>query len=146
MKILRNFEVLVVQPTFLVRMALPSSFQVHNIHHIMAVLLFFKTLSLLFEAVRFHYYAKNGYAEGWSIVYYIFAFVKGVMRFVVILLIGTGWSLLKPYLSDREKKIVLVVLVLQVRIDRDLVNTDYCTEELQTYEALESADRESKVP
>jgi G protein-coupled receptor 107 len=47
-------------------------------------------------------------------VYYIFAFVKGVMRFVVILLIGTGWSLLKPYLNDREKKIILMVLVLQV--------------------------------
>lgn len=37
-----------------------------------------------------------------------------VMRFVVLLLIGTGWSLLKPYLNEREKKVVLVVLVLQV--------------------------------
>jgi len=80
----------------------------------MAALLFFKTLSLLFEAVRYHYYSLNGFAEGWSIVYYIFAFIKGVMRFVVILLIGTGWSLLKPYLNDREKKIILIVLVLQV--------------------------------
>lgn len=49
-------------------------------------------------------------------MYYIFAFIKGVMRFVVILLIGTGWSLLKPYLNDREKKIVLVVLALQVNM------------------------------
>jgi hypothetical protein len=32
----------------------------------------------------------------------------------VILLIGTGWSLLKPFLNDREKKIIAVVLVLQV--------------------------------
>ena len=32
----------------------------------------------------------------------------------VILLIGTGWSLVKPFLNDREKKIVLFVLVLQV--------------------------------
>lgn len=53
--------------------------QVHHIHHMMAVLLFFKTLSVLFEAVRFHYYQINGSAEGWSIVYYIFAFIKGVM-------------------------------------------------------------------
>jgi hypothetical protein len=30
----------------------------------MAALLFFKTLSLLFEAVRFHYYKRNGVAEG----------------------------------------------------------------------------------
>lgn len=30
--------------------------QVHAIHHMMAALLFFKTLSLLFEAVRYHSY------------------------------------------------------------------------------------------
>ena len=36
------------------------------------------------------------------------------MRFVVVLLIGSGWSLLKPYLNDKEKRIVLVVLALQV--------------------------------
>lgn len=36
------------------------------------------------------------------------------MRFVVVLLIGSGWTLLKPFLNDREKKIVLVVLALQV--------------------------------
>ena len=37
------------------------------------------------------------------------------MMFVVIILIGTGWSLLKPFLNDREKKIFLIVLPLQVR-------------------------------
>ena len=38
------------------------------------------------------------------------------MRFVVVLLIGSGWSLLKPYLNDKEKRIVLVVLALQVQL------------------------------
>lgn len=37
------------------------------------------------------------------------------MRFVVVLLIGSGWSLLKPYLNDKEKRIVLIVLALQVQ-------------------------------
>jgi hypothetical protein len=32
----------------------------------------------------------------------------------VILLIGSGWSLIKPVLGDKEKKIIWVVLVLQV--------------------------------
>ena len=32
----------------------------------------------------------QGAAEGWSVVYYIFAFLKGTMRFVVVLLIGSG--------------------------------------------------------
>ena len=43
-----------------------------------------------------------------------FHYVPGLLLFTVILLIGTGWSLVKPYLNDREKKIVLVVLILQV--------------------------------
>jgi hypothetical protein len=32
---------------------------------------------------------------GWQIVYYIFTFLKGIMFFSVIMLVGTGWSLLK---------------------------------------------------
>ena len=35
-------------------------------------------------------------------------------RAQVILLVGTGWSIVKPYLSGRERRIVVVVLVLQV--------------------------------
>lgn len=34
--------------------------------------------------------------------------------FTVILLIGSGWSLVKPSLGDREKKLIWAVLVLQV--------------------------------
>lgn len=88
--------------------------QVHHIHHLMTVLLVLKTLSMLFESIRYHYIKTYGDGEGWDIVYYVFAFLKGVMLFVVILLIGTGWSFVKPFLNDREKKIVFVVLVMQV--------------------------------
>ncbi len=38
------------------------------------------------------------------------------MLFTTITLLGTGWSMLKPFLSDREKKIFLTVLPLQVRV------------------------------
>jgi G protein-coupled receptor 107 len=40
--------------------------------------------------------------------------VKGVMMFVVILLIGMGWSLMKPFLAEHDKKIMLIVIPLQV--------------------------------
>ncbi|CAM9774125.1 unnamed protein product, partial [Chrysoparadoxa australica] len=88
--------------------------QVHSIHHLMTMLLVFKTLSLLAESVRLHYVKQTGFSEAWSIVYFTFAFLKGVTLFVVILLIGTGWSLLKPYLSQREKRLMALVLSLQV--------------------------------
>lgn len=80
----------------------------------MTVLLVFKTLSMLFESIRYHYLRLTGAAEAWSIVYYLFAFLKGITLFVVVLLIGTGWSLIKPFLNNRDKQIIMVVLSLQV--------------------------------
>lgn len=35
-------------------------------------------------------------------------------RAVVVALIGTGWSLLKPFLNDREKRIIIIALAFQV--------------------------------
>jgi len=87
---------------------------IHQIHHMMTILLCLKALSIFFESVRFHYISTTGHAELWSVVYYTFAFLKGVMLFTVILLIGSGWSFVKPFLHDREKKIIFLVLVLQV--------------------------------
>lgn len=68
----------------------------------------------MLDSIRYHFLALTGSAEGWSVVFYIVTFCKSVLLFTVILLIGTGWSLVKPYLNDREKQIVLVVLILQV--------------------------------
>ncbi|CAN0017339.1 unnamed protein product, partial [Hapterophycus canaliculatus] len=92
----------------------PNARQVYHIHHMMTVLLVFKTLSMLFESIRYHYLGLTGAAEAWSIVYYLFAFLKGITLFVVVLLIGSGWSLIKPFLHSRDKRIIVLVLSLQV--------------------------------
>lgn len=86
----------------------------HNVHHMMTVLLVFKLLSLFFEGVTWFNVQSHGSPVGWNVLYYIFAFLKGIFLFVVVLLVGTGWSLLKPFLNDREKKILVIVLSLQV--------------------------------
>merc|ERR1711871_552885 len=80
----------------------------------MASLLLLKALSSFFHSISYHYISQYGKPVGWNVVYYIFASLKGTMFFVVILLVGTGWSMLKPYLNEKEKKILLVVLPLQV--------------------------------
>jgi len=88
--------------------------KVHHVHHMMSVLVLVKIITLLAEGLDKHYVKVFGEPLGWNVVYYIFTFIRGVMFFTVVLLIGTGWSLLKPTLNSREKKIVLVVLSLQV--------------------------------
>mmetsp|Transcript_14014 Transcript_14014/g.44237 ORF Transcript_14014/g.44237 Transcript_14014/m.44237 type:complete len:447 (+) Transcript_14014:64-1404(+) len=87
---------------------------VHYIHWMMGVLLVFKASALASQSMRYHFLDATGRGEGWQFVYYVFATLKGVTLFVVILLIGTGWSLVKPYLNDRDKYTILVVLCLQV--------------------------------
>ena len=92
--------------------------QVHQVHWLMLILVLFKASALLLDSIRYHYLAQSGSSRGWSIVYYVVTFFKSILLFTVILLIGTGWSLVKPYLNDKEKQIVLVVLVLQVSDSR----------------------------
>ncbi len=37
-----------------------------------------------------------------------------VLLFTVIVLIGTGWSFLKSFLQEKEKKVLMIVIPLQV--------------------------------
>jgi len=87
---------------------------VYPIHHLMSVLLFVKTLTTFFESVRYHFLRITGHAAFWSVIYHILSFLKGLFLFTTILLIGSGWSFVKPFLTEREKKLIFFVLVLQV--------------------------------
>jgi NADH:ubiquinone oxidoreductase subunit 3 (subunit A) len=107
---------------------------VHAIHHLMTMLLGLKVVTTFFEAARYHYISVNGHAEFWSAIYFIMSFIKGTFMFTVILLIGSGWSLVKPFLNDREKKIIWVVLVLQVIDNIAVVMLSQETEGEKLYE------------
>ena len=94
----------------------PSAGQpvVYPIHYLMSALLLLKTLSIFFESIRYHYIRVSGKAVLWSAVYYTFSFMKGTFLFTVILLIGSGWSFVKPFLNNRERNMILGILILQV--------------------------------
>ena len=47
------------------------------------------------QAGMYHLIRATGHAEGWSVAFYFFTFIRGVLFFTVIVLIGTGWSYLK---------------------------------------------------
>lgn len=87
---------------------------VHRIHVLMCALLLFKALNLICVAEDKLYVKRTGTAHGWDIAFYIFGFLKGILLFTVIVLIGTGWSFLKPYLQEREKNVLMIVIPLQV--------------------------------
>ncbi|CAL0323075.1 unnamed protein product [Lupinus luteus] len=85
-----------------------------RIHFFMLAVLALKGLNLLCEAEDKSYIKKTGSAHGWDVVFYVFSFLKGISLFTLIVLIGTGWSFLKPFLQDKEKKVLMIVIPLQV--------------------------------
>ncbi|NXI45643.1 GP107 protein, partial [Galbula dea] len=88
---------------------------VFKIHWLMAALPFTKSLSLVFHAIDYHYISRQGFPiEGWAVVYYITHLLKGALLFITIALIGTGWAFIKHILSDKDKKIFMIVIPLQV--------------------------------
>ncbi|CAN1176421.1 Protein CANDIDATE G-PROTEIN COUPLED RECEPTOR 7 [Linum perenne] len=84
-----------------------------KIHVVMAALLLVKAMKLVCAAEDKIHVARSGTPHGWDVAFYVFGFIKGTMMFTVIVLIGTGWSFLKPYLQEREKSVLMVVVPLQ---------------------------------
>lgn len=87
---------------------------VFKIHLLMQALVFFKAMTLLCQSGMYNLLRWQGDSEGWNYAYYAFTFARGIFLFTVIVLIGTGWSFVKPYLASREKQVIAVVIPLQV--------------------------------
>lgn len=108
------FAVYVLMGAFWVFALYKKRLSVYGIHFFMLAVVILKALNLLCEAEDKSYIKKTGTAHGWDVLFYIFSFLKGITLFTLIVLIGTGWSFLKPYLQDKEKKVLMIVIPLQV--------------------------------
>ncbi|OVA18238.1 Transmembrane receptor [Macleaya cordata] len=91
-----------------------NKLSLHRIHLLMAGLILMKALNLICAAEDKHYVKITGTPHGWDVLFYIFQFLRVTLLFTVIVLIGTGWSFLKPFLQEREKKVLMIVIPLQV--------------------------------
>lgn len=90
---------------------------VHHIHRAMLFLVVVKTLSLFFEALKYSHYAATGEPSVWDFFYYVFLTVKGMTLFAVVILLGSGWSFMKAMLSERDKKLLAIILPTQVVVN-----------------------------
>ncbi|RUS19831.1 hypothetical protein BC937DRAFT_86844 [Endogone sp. FLAS-F59071] len=66
------------------------------------------------QALKYHYMKIGVDAEGYTISVYIFAFIKGSLSILIIVLIASGWMFIKPFLSDKDKRVISVVIPLQI--------------------------------
>ncbi|CAG9558483.1 unnamed protein product [Danaus chrysippus] len=89
--------------------------KVYRIHIIMCVLVYLKAISLAFHGINYHFIQTRGeHVTAWAILFYITHLLKGAVLFVTIVLVGTGWNFIKHILADRDKKIFMIVIPLQV--------------------------------
>ena len=93
---------------------------VTRVHRVMLFLLLIKGLSLLLETAKLHHYDQSGHPSIWDWFYYIALGVKGCTLFGVLLLLGTGWSVMKQFLSDHDRKIFLIILPGQFLVNLSL--------------------------
>ncbi|XP_072567874.1 protein GPR108 isoform X2 [Paramormyrops kingsleyae] len=94
---------------------LKHRFSVFKIHWLMAALAFTKSISLVFHSINYHFINAMGHPiEGLAVMYYIMHLLKGALLFITLALIGTGWAFVKYILSDKEKKVFMIVIPLQV--------------------------------
>lgn len=71
----------------------------------------------MFHSINYHFIDRDGeHIEAWAILYYITHLLKGAVLFITIVLIGTGWTFIKHILADKDKKLFMIVIPLQVRI------------------------------
>jgi len=88
--------------------------QVNAIHWIMTILLVFKSLSVFSESFMYFTMAATGEPKGWNIAFYVFQTIRALLLFLIILMIGSGWQMIKAYISDSDKYIFIAVIPLQV--------------------------------
>ncbi|XP_075737123.1 protein GPR107 isoform X4 [Rhipicephalus microplus] len=89
--------------------------EAYKIHFLMGLLVFVKSCSLLLHGINYHFISKDGSPiEAWAVLFYITHLLKGALLFITIVLIGTGWAFIKHILSDKDKKIFMIVIPLQL--------------------------------
>jgi len=102
-------------------MMLRNRTELKHIHWLMLATVVVKFISVILQSIRYHFFKWSGVHSGWFWVYYIFAVLKGILMFCVIVLIGTGWSYLKPFLTERDKNLMLAVIVAQIFLNVAMV-------------------------
>lgn len=98
--------------------------KVNIVHYMMTILIIFKILALFCQTFMYGTMARTGDAQGWNIAYYIFQSARALVLFTVVLMIGTGFSFLKAFLTDSDKRLFFIVLPAQVIANVALIVTE----------------------
>ncbi|KAK9072755.1 hypothetical protein SSX86_009190 [Deinandra increscens subsp. villosa] len=97
-----------------IRVCFKNQRSVHRIHLLMGALLTMQAVSMFCNAEERRHVKATGTPQGWDVMFYVFHFVNNVLLFTVIMLIGAGWSYLKPFLQKKEIIFLIIMIPVQV--------------------------------
>ncbi|KAF8983446.1 hypothetical protein BGZ52_000885, partial [Haplosporangium bisporale] len=60
-------------------------------HKLLFILAVMVSIQKTFQALKTYYMGQGNDAEGWTVMFYIFAFLKGSLSILIIILIASGW-------------------------------------------------------
>lgn len=86
---------------------------VNRLHWLMLILLVSKIISTFCQSFMYFTMDKTGEPKGWNIAFYIFQTIRALILFIVVLLIGSGWQMIKSYFSDSDRYLFFIVVPLQ---------------------------------
>ncbi|KAG4982063.1 hypothetical protein JHK87_026812 [Glycine soja] len=90
-----------------------SKRSLERIHLLMPQLLLATGLSHLFAALDMHHVKLTG-THGWDVFFFNFDLIRVVLLFSAVILVGTRWTFLHPLVRERGKKVLFLVIPLQV--------------------------------
>eukprot|EP00759_Apiculatamorpha_spiralis_P018241 PhF_6_TR24754/c0_g1_i3/m.33940 len=106
----------------------------YKIHYYFIALLLLYGLCMLMQMVKYDQFRQTGLTtEVIHGFYGLFLILRGSILVIGIILLGTGWSVLKPHLGDREKKIFAAVIPLQLVVNIAQVILEELSEGSESY-------------
>ena len=88
---------------------------VFAIHYFMAAIVLAKSLAVATQALRLYFLQLDGYSSWtWAAAYYLATVLFTTCSFALLVLLGSGWSLLKSHLTFGQSAALFFVLLLQI--------------------------------
>ncbi|KAI8341286.1 lung seven transmembrane receptor-domain-containing protein [Chlamydoabsidia padenii] len=88
--------------------------KVFRAHWLMLILMVIIVVNKALQSAKYHYMKIGVLSGGWSIGFYVFASIKGLLSILIIVLLASGWMFIKPFLSSRDKSVISIVVPLQI--------------------------------
>jgi hypothetical protein len=99
---------------------------VRAVHYVMMVPLVLKCIVLLMECLRLYIISTHGHEELWSTVSRILLASQTFTLSIVFVLVGAGWTLIKPKLDASDRQVLYAVIALKCVCIFYRIQVDVC--------------------